>query len=96
MEEERQEQPYEVEVERSVTKGLRRMDRKAAEKLAEAIKALATDPRPEGTKALVGPLAGHYRLRISAPGGEYRVVWTIDDKARRVEVVYAGPREGTY
>jgi mRNA interferase RelE/StbE len=94
--EEEQQQPYEVEVERSVTKTLRKIDRKAAEKIAEAIKALASNPRPEGTKALVGPLAGHYRLRLSAPGGEYRVVWTIDDKARRVEVVAAGPREGTY
>ena len=49
-----------------------------------------------GTKALTGRFKGSYRMRISAPGGEYRLVWEIDDRARKVEVVDAGPREGAY
>lgn len=87
---------YEVVVERSATKSLKGCDATARQRLLDAILALADNPRPEGTKALTGQYAGHYRLRISAPGGEYRVVWQVDDKARLVTVVAAGSREDTY
>lgn len=87
---------YEVTVERSVTKSLRKVDKTAATKIAAVIDGLATDPRPAGTKALTGPYSGHYRLRVNAPGGEYRVVWTVNDTAKTVTVTEAGPREGSY
>lgn len=89
---------YDVVIEATAARALdsKRLDGQAATKMWEHIEGLATDPRPHGTKALTGAQSGNYRIRISAPGGEYRVVWSIDDKARRVTVTEAGPRESTY
>lgn len=87
---------YEVHIDRAAQRKIRRLDRPAQKRVSKAIDDLADDPRPTGTKALTGPFAGHYRLRISAPGGEYRIVWQIDDKAKRVDVIDAGSRENTY
>jgi mRNA interferase RelE/StbE len=91
-----EEQTYEVHIERAAVKEVNRLHPVAKQRIGEAIDALATEPRPHGAKALTGPWAGYYRLRVSAPGGEYRIIWTVDDKARRVEVARAGPREGKY
>lgn len=89
---------YEIVTEKVVTKALgsKRIDRQAANKMAEAIDGLADDPRPSGAKALTGPYAGHYRLRVNAPGGEYRVIYRVDDDAKVVTITEAGPREGAY
>lgn len=87
---------YEIEIERAATRRMRRLDKPVARKLLDTIGALADDPRPHGTKALTGRWSGHYRLRVSAPGGEYRIVYRVNDDAFLVTVIDAGPREGTY
>lgn len=87
---------YRVDIERTALRGIRKVDPTAAARIGSAIDALAEDPRPQGTRALTGPYAGAYRLRISAPGGEYRVIWSVNDKTQVVTIIEAGPREGAY
>lgn len=60
------------------------------EHLADAIDDLARHPRPPGAKRLVG-LQG-YRIRK----GDYRVLYTVDDRARLVRVYRVGHRREVY
>ena len=59
-------------------------------RLSEAIDDLATNPRPPGVKKLSG--VNGYRLRK----GDYRVLFTIDDKAREVRIYRIGHRREIY
>ena len=54
------------------------------------IRRLADDPRPPGSERLSGE--DRYRIRQ----GDYRVVYTIDDEQRIVEVVRIGHRRDVY
>ncbi len=47
-----------------------------------AIDALADDPRPHGFRKMQGT-KNSYRIRI----GDYRVIYAVDDEARRVDVL---------
>ena len=54
---------------------------------------LASDPRRHpNIKPLKGPFAGHLRYRV----GDYRVVYSIDDKTGVVAVVLIAHRSGVY
>lgn len=55
------------------------------------ILALAQEPRPRGVKKLQGE-EGLYRIRV----GDYRVVYSVDDKALLVLVVRIAPRGQVY
>jgi mRNA interferase RelE/StbE len=55
------------------------------------IRPLAEDPRPPGCDKLAGAV-GRFRVRQ----GAYRVVYTIDDATRTVEVIKVGHRREVY
>lgn len=61
---------------REATKQLKKIDRKAAVKLVEELKAIAAsgEPRSKG-KALTGNLKGLWRYRV----GDYRAICEIKD-----------------
>ena len=59
-------------------------------RIAAKIVGLGDNPRPSGCKKLSG--TDGYRIRI----GNYRVVYTIDDKAALVTVVGIGHRREVY
>ncbi len=63
---------YLVEIARSAAKDLRRIDREWIPRIVAAIETLEADPRPAGSKKLVGS-DRTYRLRI----GDYRVIYDI-------------------
>jgi mRNA interferase RelE/StbE len=58
---------------------------------AEAIAALAENPRPSGHKKLKGR-DNQYRIRV----GDYRVIYTIDDGILTVLVVRVAHRRESY
>jgi mRNA interferase RelE/StbE len=58
--------------------------------LQEAIDDLISNPRPPGVKKLTG--SDGYRLRK----GKYRVLFTIDDKAKTVRIYRMGHRREIY
>jgi mRNA interferase RelE/StbE len=59
-------------------------------RLRDAIRALASEPRPAGCRKLRGREG--YRVRI----GGYRIVYTIDDRERAVTVLDVGHRRDVY
>ena len=59
--------------------------------VADAISALAHEPRPPGVKKLSGS-KGSYRIRV----GDYRVLYTIADRVLTVVAVKVGNRRDVY
>ena len=67
--------------------------RPLARKLARCFEHLEQDPRRHSNaKPLTGPLAGYHRFRV----GDYRVVYRIDEPARKVLVVKIAHRREVY
>jgi len=81
---------YSVLIKRSAEKEMDRLPPRTFERVAKAILKLERDPRPKGSKRLRG--MQDYRLRV----GEYRVLYSIDDDARVVEVIAVGHRREVY
>lgn len=82
---------YEVEFEAQVAKQLRDMQRADLDRVMDRVKALADDPRPQGSEKLAG-MANAWRIR----SGNYRVVYTVDDRAQVVTVTRVGHRREVY
>lgn len=82
--------PYRVIVRKSVSKDLKGISQKDVRRILAAIKSLADDPRPSGTKKLSGQ--DRYRLRQ----GNYRILYEIEDDRLIVCVVRAGDWRDVY
>jgi mRNA interferase RelE/StbE len=82
---------YLVEIARSAAKDLRRIDREWIPRIVAAIETLEADPRPAGSKKLVGS-DRTYRLRI----GDYRVIYDIHNDTLIVLVVRIRHRRDAY
>ena len=81
---------YTVEIKRSAEKEMDRLPAKSHKNVSNRILALEDNPRPPGSIKLQGGDA--YRLRI----GDYRVLYTIDDEAKRVFVYSVAHRREAY
>lgn len=87
-------------VEKSFEKELSKLDRGVLLRIKEAIDSLCDNPRPQGKKikALRPPLRvslflAQYRIRV----GDYRILYDIDDAARKVVLLAIRRRsEKTY
>jgi mRNA interferase RelE/StbE len=83
---------YSVRIKTSAAKELAAVEpRPIRARIVSRIRALARTPRPVGSQKLAGE-AERYRLRQ----GSYRIVYSIDDDARVVEVVKIGHRREVY
>jgi len=82
---------YSIEIHRAARKQMLAIPRNIQLEIARSIDSLANNPRPMGYRRLRG--VELFRLRI----GRYRVIYAIDDKARKLTVVKIAPRrEDTY
>lgn len=81
---------YDLRIKESATRELREVPRTDLRRISRRIQGLASDPRPFGCEKLVGDIG--YRIRQ----GDYRVVYTIDDEKRLVEIVKIGHRREVY
>jgi mRNA interferase RelE/StbE len=81
---------YEILIRRSAEKEIRDLPIGARARVVDRIRALADEPRPTGCEKLSGRDA--YRLRV----GEYRVIYTIEDRVLVVEVVRVAHRKEAY
>ena len=87
-------------IEKYLLKELSRLDKPRLLRVKQAIDSLADNPRPEGRKikSMRPPLAIYsliatHRLRV----GEYRILYDIDDTAKRVVLLAVRRRsEKTY
>ena len=62
------------------------------ERITSAIKELTSNPRPSGIKKLSGKLTDVWRIRI----GDFRLLYEIDDKSRKVILLDLGHRRHIY
>ena len=60
-------------------------------RIVSRIRALADDPRPAGSEKLAGT-ANVFRVRQ----GDYRILFTVDDEARVVDIFKIGHRREVY
>ena len=82
---------YEIVIERSAEKDLKRIAAELRPKLVAAIRPLANDPRPPGCRKLVGS-ENDWRIRV----GNYRVIYEIADEIRIVRIIRIRHRKDSY
>lgn len=82
---------YEVLLERTAERDLKKLYVVEYRRIIPAIQALADNPRPVGSRKISGSQRD-WRVRI----GDYRVVYEIDDKARHVNVMRVRHRREVY
>jgi len=81
---------YKIYFRESVEKDFRLIPKKDLQKILLRIESLAKDPRPPGHEKLTGQ--ERYRVRQ----GQYRIVYSIQDKELTVWVVKVGHRKDVY
>ena len=77
---------YKVLIGRSAAGELEKIPKKDLRRIVERIRGLEAEPRPQGCEKLSAQ--ERYRIRQ----GDYRIVYSIDDQDRTVEVVKIGHR----
>lgn len=82
---------YTLALTESAAKELSRLTGPVVTRIAGRIERLADNPRPSGCKKLKGGV-NEWRIRI----GDYRVVYTIEDTAKAVDVTRIAHRKEVY
>ena len=82
---------YEVYLERSAERDLKRLSAEDFHRLIFPIKTLAQNPRPSGSRKITGSKSD-WRIRV----GDYRVIYEIDQKTRAVKVMRVRHRREIY
>ena len=82
---------YRVLLERAAEKDLARLSFEIHDRVIAAIRALATNPRPLGSRKLAGSKYD-WRIRV----GDYRVIYEIADEIRVVRVNRVRHRREVY
>ena len=83
---------YTIVFSKPATKDLRNLPNAELQKIYSKIKLLEEDPRPDGCKKLSGEKEDLWRIRI----GDYRVIYSIDDKVTIVDIRRIGHRREIY
>ena len=81
---------YQVQIISSAEKEMDKLPVLIHRRISRKILSLEDGPRPTGAKKLSG--REEYRLRV----GDYRVLYTIDDKGHVVTVIVVGHRREVY
>jgi mRNA interferase RelE/StbE len=81
---------YKVLIRGSAAEELGRLPKKDLRRVVTRIRGLAAEPRPHGCEKLSAQ--ERYRIRQ----GDYRVVYSVDDDARTVEIFKIGHRGEVY
>ena len=83
---------YSLSIKSSAAKELEVISEKATlTRLIDKIKSLASQPRPSGAEKLAGR-PNLYRVRQ----GNYRVIYSVDEQLRVVDVIKVGHRRDVY
>jgi len=81
---------YTLNTLRRVQKELSSLGQDSYIQMRDAIRALAHEPRPMGSKKLTG--RSGWRIRV----GSYRVIYEIDDVNRVITIMHVGHRREIY
>jgi len=83
---------YRVLLERAAQRDFHALDPSIARRVRERLLSLEHDPRPPGVRKLRALLPPCYRLRVR----NWRILYTIDDRAREVRVYRIKHRSKAY
>jgi len=81
---------YRITIKKSAAKELEALPKKDLRRIIKRIRALADEPRPHGSQKLSGKK--QYRIRQ----GDYRIVYSIEDKDSLVDIFKIGHRREIY
>ena len=81
---------YAVYIKRSVEKELDRLSKEVHDRIIKRLLTLRDNPRPPGTKKLFAQ--EEYRIRV----GDYRILYLIKEKEKKVEIVSVAHRKEVY
>lgn len=81
---------YQILIENKVTKELDVIPDRMYERIEQVILQLKQEPRPFGVKKLGGK--DEWRLRV----GNYRILYTVDDKKKKVKIYRVKHRKEAY
>ena len=81
---------YSLFIKKSAERELRKIPKINLKRIVNKIKSLAQNPHPQGNEKLSEQ--ERYRVRQ----GDYRIVYTINDKDSRIDVVKIGHRREVY
>jgi mRNA interferase RelE/StbE len=82
---------YRIVFTRSARKELEALPRTVASRVLSRVEALASAPRPAGSRKLVGT-ENLWRIRV----GSYRVLYAIDDRQLLVDIIAIRHRSDAY
>jgi len=82
---------YSLEIKPSAAKELDALDDALFARIDRKILALGENPRPSGCKKLRG-YKDHWRIRV----GDWRVLYVVDDAAKRVSITRVAHRKEVY
>ena len=82
---------YEILIERTAERDLKRLSAKNFHLVVPHIKTLARNPRPKGSRKLFGS-KNDWRIRV----GDYRVIYEILDRAKEIRVMKIRHRREAY
>ena len=81
---------YEIKIKSSAEKEMNALPLRVFTNISNVMLTLESTPRPHGCKKLRG--REEYRMRV----GNYRILYSVNDKARIVEIVAVGDRKEVY
>ena len=81
---------YRIIIERRVAKEIESLPNDIIQRITDAIKNLKFNPRPHGSKKLIGEVG--WRVRI----GDYRILYTIDDSQKLITIYRVKHRKEAY
>ena len=73
---------YEILLERRAEKDLKKLSSELFERIIVKIQSLSENPKPQGSRKITGSKSD-WRIRI----GDYRVIYEIDQKEKRVKIM---------
>jgi mRNA interferase RelE/StbE len=82
--------PYTIYLKRSAEKELEDLPAKMHDKIIEALLSLKDDPFPRNAKKLHGREG--VRIRV----GNYRVLYVVDERGKKIEVISVADRKEVY
>jgi mRNA interferase RelE/StbE len=82
---------FAVTINRPAQKEIKLVDATVRLRIVKELRSLSDNPRPHGCRKLVGSQE-RWRVRV----GDYRIIYTIDDAGRLVEIVAVRHRSRAY
>ncbi len=83
---------FKISIRKQALKELERFPAYINRKILKEIDSLAFNPRPRGCKKLKGEFETLWRIR----SGDYRIIYSVEDKIKIIDVRHVGHRKNIY